>query len=90
MATTIVDDPNDREASFTNSGVLTAAELIATLSAPAFNILRTSSGVRMPPPIVNGMNISFATFLASSTAVSRFSWRAVMSRKTRSSAPSSL
>ena len=40
-----------------SSGVLTAAELMLTFSAPAWMSRVASSRVRMPPPTVNGMKI---------------------------------
>ena len=55
MLTTMHWLPNRRAAWRTNSGSRTAAELIETLSAPAFSSARMSSSVRMPPPTVSGM-----------------------------------
>ena len=50
MFTTMHWLPNRRAAWRTKSGSRTAAELIETLSLPAFNKSRMSSIVRMPPP----------------------------------------
>ena len=47
--------PNFSAAAVTNSGVLTAAVMIDTLSAPASSNLRISSILRTPPPTVSGM-----------------------------------
>ena len=71
----------------TSSGVLTAAELMLTFSAPAWIRRVASSRVRMPPPTVNGMKISSATRRTTSSMMARPSWLALMSRKTSSSAP---
>ena len=67
-----------------------AAELMATLSAPALKIFLTSSTVRIPPPTVNGINRLAATLSTISTTVSLLSLEAVISKKTSSSAPSLL
>ena len=72
----------------TSFGSLTAAVFTPTLSAPAFNIRRTSSTDRMPPPTVSGINTCSDTRRTTSTMVSRESELAVMSRKTSSSPPS--
>ena len=58
-----------------SSGRSTADVLTDTLSAPTRSSRRASSTVRMPPPIVNGMNTCSATRLATSTIVSRASGR---------------
>ena len=70
------------------SGLVTAAVLIETLSAPA---LKTSLMILMslmPPPTVKGMKTSSATLETRSMRMPRLSELAVMSRKTSSSAPS--
>ncbi|MNW17553.1 hypothetical protein D3C71_2167790 [compost metagenome] len=69
------------------SGSLTAAELIATLSAPARSSFLISSMERTPPPTVTGMKQCSAVRATTSKMVSRPSWLAVMSRKVSSSAP---
>ena len=51
--------------------VNTAAVLRATLSAPARNRRRASSGPRTPPPTVKGMKTSSAVRATTSTMVSR-------------------
>src|SRR3990172_6149789 len=88
MATTIHWEPKRWAASSTRCGFSTAAVLMATLSAPGSSIWRTSSALRTPPPTVNGMNTWSAIRRTMSTAVSRFSGDALMSRNTSSSAPS--
>ena len=70
-------------------GVLTAAELRLTFSAPAWIRRVASSMVRIPPPTVNGMKISSATRRTMSSMIARPSWLAEMSRNTSSSAPCS-
>jgi membrane protein DedA with SNARE-associated domain len=77
-----------RLVSVTSAGEATAAEFSEILSHPASSIARMSAGLRIPPPTVNGMNTSSATRVATSSMVGRFSWVAVMSRNTSSSAPS--
>ena len=62
IATTIHCDPNFFELSKTTSGFWTAAVFIETLSAPALNTEDISSKDLKPPPIVNGINTSFAVF----------------------------
>ena len=89
-ATTMHCDPHWVLLSLIRSGFVTAAVLIETLSAPA---LRTSLMMLislMPPPTVKGMKTSSATFETRSISIPRLSELAVMSRKTSSSAPSSL
>ena len=88
MFTTMHWLPNRRAARRTKSGSRTAAELIETLSAPAFSRARMSSRSRMPPPTVSGMKQTSAVRRTTSEMISRPSWLAVMSRKTSSSAPS--
>ena len=88
MFTTMHWLPNRRAAWRTNSGLRQAAELIETLSHPAFSSARMSSSVRIPPPTVSGMKITSAVRRTTSSMMSRPSWLAVMSRKTSSSAPS--
>ena len=88
MATTQHWVPNSSAISRISSGRSTAALFTDTLSAPARRSRRASSTLRMPPPIVNGMNTCSATRAAISTVVSRASDDAVMSRNTSSSAPS--
>ena len=68
-------------------GRRSAALLMLILSAPAESIRSTSESSLMPPPTVNGMSVSAATFCTMSVKVLRPSWLAVMSRKTSSSAP---
>ena len=68
------------DASVISSGRATAAELTEILSAPAFRSRSTSPSSRIPPPTVNGILISAATFLTSSVKVLRLSCEAVMSR----------
>ena len=89
MLTTVAQRPNLPDTAVTSSGVLTAAELMLTFSAPAWMSRVASSRVRMPPPTVNGMKISSATRRTTSSMMSRPSWLALMSRKTSSSAPAS-
>ena len=60
MATTTHWEPNSVAISETSSGRSTAAEFTDTLSAPARSSRRASSTVRMPPPMVKGMNTSSA------------------------------
>ena len=71
-------------------GLLMAAELKLTLSAPALSKRRTSSTVRTPPPTVSGMNTWEATASMMCRIKSRPSLVAVMSKKVSSSAPWSL
>ena len=63
--------PNTAAISEMSSGRATAALLTDTLSAPARSIVRASSTVRIPPPIVNGMNTCSAVRRTTSTIVSR-------------------
>ena len=88
MFTTMHWLPNRKAASRMNSGFVTAAELIDTLSQPAFSSVRMSSSVRMPPPTVSGMNTASDVLRTTSSMISRSSWLAVISRNTSSSAPS--
>ena len=60
------------------------------MSAPLSKIFLASSIDLTPPPTVNGILITEATFLTNSFIVSRCSFEAVISRNTNSSAPSSL
>jgi len=69
------------------SGFFIAAELIETLSAPAFNRLCMLSIDLMPPPTVSGINTSSAVFSTIFTMVSLFSNDALISKKQISSAP---
>jgi hypothetical protein len=87
IATTMHWSPNFSAASRTKRGFLTAAVLIATLSAPASRSRRMSSTARTPPPTVSGMKQASAVRWTTSSKVPRFSWLAVMSRKQSSSAP---
>lgn len=89
MATTMHCEPKRSAASPTNSGLNTAAVLIETLSAPAFNRLRMSCTLRTPPPTVSGMNTWLAMRSTVCRVVSRPSTLAVISRKVISSAPCS-
>ena len=61
-----------------------------TLSAPALSKFLTSSGVRTPPPTVNGIKTSLATFSIMCNIKPRLSELAVISKKANSSAPCSL
>ena len=79
--------PNRSAISLTTSGRATAAELTATLSAPASNNARASSAVRTPPPTVSGMKHTCAVRRTTSSSVPRPSWLAEISRKHSSSAP---
>ena len=79
--------PTRLAASLTSFGFLTAAVLIETLSAPAWSMRRTSSTTEIPPPTVSGMKTCSAVRDSTSRISLRFSWDAVMSRKTSSSAP---
>src|SRR5436190_4231889 len=88
MASTTHWAPNTSASSPSSSGRWTAAEFTETLSAPASSTAWASATERMPPPIVKGMNTSWAVRRARSTIVSRFSCEAVMSRNTSSSPPS--
>src|SRR5512141_3228026 len=88
IATTVHWLPNRSAARRTKSESATAAVLIDTLSAPASSRLRISSIVRIPPPTVSGMKTCSAVFRTTSMRMSRFSWDAVISRKTSSSASS--
>src|SRR6267378_2145361 len=87
IATTMHCSPNFSAACLTNSRLLTAAELIETLSAPYRSSVLMSSMVRTPPPTVSGMKQASAVRRTTSSMVPRFSWVAVMSRKHNSSAP---
>ena len=87
MATTMHWLPKRSAARATTSGSATAAELKLTLSAPARRSLRTSSGVRTPPPTVRGMKHCSAVRVTRSYIVARLSSVAMMSRKQSSSAP---
>ena len=87
MASTTHWAPNTSASSLTSPGRATTAEFTETLSAPASSTAWASSTPRIPPPIVNGTNTLSAVRRASCTIVSRFSWVAVMSRNTSSSAP---
>ena len=73
IATTIHCEPKRCAASRTKSGLLIAAELIATLSAPAFSRLRISCNSRTPPPTVRGINTSPAIRSTVCNVVSRAS-----------------
>ena len=90
MATTMACEPKKLLASFTKSGLVTAAVLMLALSAPALSKRRTSATARTPPPTVKGMNTWLATRSITCNMVSRLSELAVMSKKVISSAPSSL
>ena len=64
--------------------------LIPTLSAPFNRIFLASSSEFTPPPTVNGMSMTAAICLTKPLIVSLFYSEAVISKKTSSSAPSSL
>ena len=87
MATTMHWEPKVLAAVWMSSGVLMAAVLMETLSAPAFRQALMVSMSLMPPPTVKGMNSSWAQRLIRSIKMPRLSELAVMSRKTSSSAP---
>ena len=90
IATTTHCLPNNVINSVTRVGVLIALVLTPTLSAPLSKIFLASSMDLTPPPTVNGILITDATFLTNSLIVSRCSFEAVISRNTSSSAPSLL
>ena len=69
MLTTMHWLPNRRAAWRTSSGSRTAAELIETLSAPAFRSVRMSSRLRMPPPTVSGMKQTSAVRRTTSSRI---------------------
>ncbi len=79
--------PNVDAHSFRSAGRSTAAELTATLSAPARRTARMSETDRTPPPTVRGMPTVAAVRCTTSRSVERCSCVAVMSRKQISSAP---
>ncbi len=89
MFTTVAHRPNRWAVCRTMSGSSTAAVLMLTFSAPAWTSAVTSSIVRIPPPTVKGMKHCSATCRTMSYVICRFSWLAVMSRNTNSSAPAS-
>ena len=86
MASTHICEPKCDAISSISAGVRSAAELTATLSAPASSKRSTSLRVLTPPPTVKGMESSEATLLTISVKVFLPSTLAVMSRKTSSSA----
>ena len=65
MATTMHCAPKRSAQRRTSSGSCTAAVFMVTLSAPAVRIMRTSSTLPSPPPMVNGMKTSSAQRAAS-------------------------
>ena len=71
-------------------GFLIAPVLIPTLSAPLSKMFLASSNDFTPPPTVNGISITDATFLTNSLMISLCSSDAVISKNTNSSAPSLL
>ena len=71
MFTTVAQRPNLPDISVISCGFRTAAELMLTFSAPAWISRVASSSVRMPPPTVNGMNISSDTRRTTSSMMSR-------------------
>ena len=77
----------EAEAASIKAGLLTAAVLRLTLSAPALSISRISLTTRRPPPTVSGMKHSEAVRSTTSCMIPRSSLDAVMSKKTSSSAP---
>ena len=83
-------DPNWLEDLFINSGFSIAVVFIETLSAPASSSSDMLSKSLIPPPTVNGIKTSEETFSTTSIIAFLFSWLAVMSKKTNSSAPSLL
>ena len=90
IATTIHCRPNNSINSVITLGFFIAPVLIPTLSAPLSKIFLASSNDLTPPPTVNGISITDATFLTKSLIVFRCSSDAVISKKTNSSAPSLL
>ena len=90
MATTTHCWPNLSESRFTRLGFSTAAVFMDTLSAPLMRASLASLIDLIPPPTVNGMFSSDATAFIILLRSFRRSGDAVMSRKTSSSAPSSL
>ena len=88
IAITMHCEPKTPHKLFISPGSKIAAELTATLSAPAFNIALTSSAFLIPPPTVRGIKTCSAIFSTIETVVSLPSWDAVISRKVISSAPS--
>ena len=68
-------------------GLFIAAELIDTLSAPAFNKALMLEIDEMPPPTVKGIKTSLAVFSTIFNIVSLFSIEALISKKQISSAP---
>ena len=90
IATTTHCLPNNVINSVTRGGFFIALVLTPTLSAPLSKIFLASSMDFTPPPTVNGILITEATFLTNSLIVSRCSFEAVISIKTNSSAHSLL
>ena len=90
IATTIHCLPNNSINSVITFGFFTAPVLIPTLSAPFRRIFLASSNDLTPPPTVNGISITDATFLTKSLIIFLCSSDAVISKKTSSSAPSLL
>ena len=82
--------PNDSAPFVISVGSCTALVLMLTLSAPALRICWISESERMPPPTVSGRKSSSAARFISSMMMPRFSFDAVISRNTTSSAPCSL
>ena len=78
------------ECKLMSAGVASAAELIATLSAPASNAAAASSSVRMPPPTVSGIDSIVAMRRIVSAVARRCSIVALTSSITSSSMPSRL
>ena len=87
IATTTACEPSRSASSVTSSGRSSAAELTATLSAPAASSSSASASERTPPPTVNGIASRSATRRTSPTSVARPSSVAFTSRNTSSSAP---
>ena len=79
--------PKRWEISLISVGLLIAAVLTLTLSAPHRKSWSTSSTERTPPPTVSGMNSCWAVLLTTSNMVRRCPVEAVTSRKVSSSAP---
>ena len=90
IAVTMHWAPNMSEDSLINSGFLTADVLTETLSAPALRIWRIASMELIPPPTVRGIKTSSAVLSITLIIVSLPWAEAVISKKTSSSAPSSL
>jgi len=90
MATITACDPKRCAMQVMSDESARAAELMLTLSAPASKMASASASVRTPPPTVKGNKQFLRGAPDVSTRVARFSWVAVMSSRTTSSAPAAL